>query len=229
MLMTCILTSLAGSECPGQTNQPGSEMPPCFSQGILCIDQEVVWDNIWEAAEICSCGCPQHMPAARQCRGSWSGLAVSAKHPSLCRRGAFSGVSAQRTSVGHLLPCAVALAHLLSGSSLVWWGTASDFSVFWKGEIVFPEVVPSSQGCGHWLPEGGNNRIENVGTKNYFCQRLKYIRSNNKELKINMNNPGSQQPWLPLCWKWYQSKSFMCWSLQGKQNSSRYLPSLEQE
>lgn len=74
MLMTCILTSSAGSRCSGQTNQPGSEMPPSFSQGILCIDQEVVWDNVGEAAEICSWGCPQSMPAAGQCRGSPGGL-----------------------------------------------------------------------------------------------------------------------------------------------------------
>ena len=68
-----------------------------------------------------------------------------------------------------------------------------------KGKIMFPKVVPSSRGCGHWLPKGGNNRIENMCTKTYFCQWLKCIRCNNKELKINMTNPGSQQHWLLLC------------------------------
>lgn len=142
--MTCILTSLAGSECPGQTNQPGSEMPPPFQPGDFmyrsggCMGQHLRG----------SCGCPQHMPAARQCKGSWSGLALSAKHPSLCRSGDFSGVSAQRTSVGYLLPCAMALAHLLSRSSLVWWGTASAFLVFWKGENCVPRG--GSQFTGLW-------------------------------------------------------------------------------
>jgi len=61
------------------------------------------------------------------------------------------------------------------------------------------EAVPSSQGHGHWLPKFGNNRIANVHTKNYSCQWLRCIRCNSKELKINMTNSGSQQPWLPLC------------------------------
>lgn len=41
------------------------------------------------------------------------------------------------------------LAHLLPGSFSAWWGATSAFLAFQKRKTVFPEMIPSSQSCGH--------------------------------------------------------------------------------
>lgn len=83
-------------------------------QGILCIDQEVLQDNIWETAELCSWGRPQHMSASQAVQGSPRELAGWANHLFLCKRDAFSGVLSQRASMDCLLPWAPPPWHTFS-------------------------------------------------------------------------------------------------------------------